>query len=134
MRDTSAAAVAGTRKRLYRGIEEGVVEIDDLLGERIAELKTERQKAQAAYDRAAAQNAPSAVVDPEKIAAFSKLMSDLLENGETPARKAYLRTLIGAIIVGDKSVRIVGSKEAIRGAILGKPATPQMVRGFGPEA
>jgi hypothetical protein len=36
-------------------------------------------------------------------------------------RKAYLRTLIGAIIVGDKSVKIVGSKEAVKAAILGKP-------------
>lgn len=64
---------------------------------------------------------PSASIDTEKVAAFSKLMSDLLDNGETPARKAYLRTLVVAIIVGDKSVKIVGSKEAVRGAILGKP-------------
>ena len=60
-------------------------------------------------------------------------MLDLLDNGETPARKAYLRVLIGAIVVGDKSVRIVGSKESVRAAILGKPATPQVVRGLGPE-
>ena len=49
-------------------------------------------------------------------------MRDLLDNGETPARKAYLPTLVGAIIVGDKSVKIVGSKEAVRAAILGKPS------------
>jgi site-specific DNA recombinase len=49
---------------------------------------------------------PSASIDPEKVAEFSKLMSDLLDNGETLARKAYLRTLIGAIIVGDKSMTI----------------------------
>jgi hypothetical protein len=62
----------------------------------------------------------SAAIDPEKVAAFSKLMSDLLDNVKRP-RKAYLRTLIGAIIVGDKSVKIVGSKEAVKAAILGKP-------------
>ena len=78
----------------------------------IVELKADREKAQAAYDYAAAQASPSANIDPEKIAAFSKLMTDLLDNGETPARKAYLRTLIGAIIVSDKSVKIVGSREA----------------------
>ena len=60
-------------------------------------------------------------------------MSDLPNNGETPARKAYLRTLIGAIIVGGKSVKIVGSKEALRAAILGKPSPLQNVRGLGPE-
>ena len=120
-------------KRLYRGIEEGIVELDDLLRGRIVELKTDREKAQAAYDHAAAQASPSANIDPDKIAAFSKLMTDLLDNGETPARKAYLRTLIGAIIVGDKSVKIVGSREAVRAAILGKPSPLQNVRGLGPE-
>ena len=60
-------------------------------------------------------------------------MSDLLDNGETPARRTYLRTLIGAIIVSDKSVKIVGSKEAVRAAILGKPSPLQNVRGLGPE-
>lgn len=120
-------------KRLYRGIEEGIVELDDLLRGRIVELKADREKAQAAYDHAASQVLPSASIDPEKVAAFSKLMSDLLDNGETPARKAYLRTLIGAIIVSDKSVKIVGSKEAVRAAILGKPSPLQNVRGLGPE-
>ena len=52
-------------------------------------------------------------------------MTDLLDNGETPARKPYLRTPIGAIIVGDKSVRNVGSKEAVRAAILGKSSPPK---------
>ena len=120
-------------KRLYRGIEEGVVEIDDLLSERITELKAEREKAQAAHDRAASQMSPSGSIAPEKIAAFSKLMTDLLENGETPARKAYLRTLIGAIIVGKKSVKIVGSKDALRAAVTGKSDPAQIVRGLVPE-
>ena len=120
-------------KRLYRGIEEGIVELDDLLRERIVELKADREKAQAAYDHAASQALPSASIDPEKVAAFSNLMTDLLDNGETPARKAYLRTLIGASIVGDKSVTIVGSNEAVRAAILGKPSPLQNVRGLGPE-
>jgi len=61
-------------------------------------------------------------------------MRDLLDNGETPARKAYLPTLVGAIIVGDKSVKIVGSKEAVRAAILGKPSPLQNVRGLGPDS
>jgi hypothetical protein len=77
---------------------------------------------------------PSASIDPERIATFSKLMRDLLDNGETPARKAYLPTLVGAIIVGDKSVKIVGSKEAVRAAILGKPSPLQNVRGLGPDS
>jgi site-specific DNA recombinase len=58
-------------------------------------------------------------------------MSYLPDNGETPARKAYLRTLIGVIIVGDKSVTIVGSREAVRAVVLGKPGPLQNVRGLG---
>jgi site-specific DNA recombinase len=100
-----------------------------LLRERIVELKADREKAQAAYDHAASQMLPSASIHPERLAAFSKLMSDLLDNGETPARKAYLRT----VIVGDKSVTIVGSKEAIGAAILGKRGLLQNVRGLGPK-
>ena len=104
------------------------------LRERIAELKAERGKTQAAYDRAAAQMLPSSSIDPDKIAAFSKLMSDLLEDGETAAHKAYLRTLVGgAIVVGDKTVKIVGSKDALRAAVTGKPDPGQVVRGFVPE-
>jgi hypothetical protein len=37
---------------------------------------------------------PSASIALEKIAAFSKIMSDLLDNGEMSAREAYLRTPI----------------------------------------
>lgn len=53
-------------RRLYRGIEEAIVELDDLLRERIVELKADREKAQAAYDHAAAQASPSAAIDPER--------------------------------------------------------------------
>jgi hypothetical protein len=40
-------------KRLYRGIEEDIVELDDLLRERAVEFKADSEKAQPAYDHAA---------------------------------------------------------------------------------
>jgi len=53
-------------------MEEGIVELD-LVRERIVE-RAGREKAQAAYGHAASRALPSAGIDPEKIAAFSKLM------------------------------------------------------------
>ncbi|WP_197688441.1 hypothetical protein [Bradyrhizobium lablabi] len=42
-------------KRLYRSIKDGIVELDDILRERTATLKSERERAKAALDRARAQ-------------------------------------------------------------------------------
>lgn len=42
-------------RRLYRSIEDGIVELDDILRERTATLKSERERAKAALDRARAQ-------------------------------------------------------------------------------
>nr|WP_081762804.1 recombinase family protein [Xanthobacter sp. 126] len=126
-------AVEERLTRLYRSIEEGIVELDDLLRARVADLKAEREKAQAAYAREAAQTNPTGFVAPESIAAFSNLMRDLLDHGETPARRAYLRSLISAIIVGDKSVQIIGDRDDLHAAVLGKPKPPHGVRGFVPK-
>lgn len=38
-------------KRLYRMVEDGVAELDDILQERIASLKLHRERAQTALDR-----------------------------------------------------------------------------------
>ncbi|MBV9481005.1 hypothetical protein [Bradyrhizobium sp.] len=49
-------------KRLYRSIEDGVVELDDILRERTAALKSQRERAKAALDHAgpsAARRPPS---------------------------------------------------------------------------
>ena len=48
--DFSRTKTASSLKRLNRGIEEGIVELDGLR-ERVVELKAERENAQA-YDRA----------------------------------------------------------------------------------
>ncbi|WP_374308368.1 recombinase family protein [Methylocella sp.] len=120
-------------KRLYRSLEEGVVEIDDLLKDRIGCLKGEREKAKAAFERAQAHGTSSASLDPEKVAKFAALMNELLDNGETPARKAYLRSLLSAIVVGEKTVRIIGSKDVLHAAISGNRSPNALVRGLGPE-
>lgn len=120
-------------KRLYQSIADGIIEMDDILGEQLAILKAGREKAKAALERARSQGAGAVTIDPEKVEAFSRLMTDLLSNGETPALKAWLRSILGSVVVGDKTVRIIGSKDVLAGAVTGRNSARRNVRGFIPE-
>lgn len=120
-------------KRLYQSIANGIVELDDLLGEQITILKAEREKAKAALDKATAQGAGAVTIDPGKVEAFSRLMTNLLSNGETPALKAYLRAILGKVVVGNKTIQIVGSKDTLAGAVMAKNDSRNNVRSFVPE-
>ena len=137
-------AVAGRRKtleheltqkkeklaRLYKAIEEGVVDLDDDLKQRIQTLKSERDIAQASLDRIAMQAKNVAEITPEKIEAFSTLMREKLENGDTQARKAYLHAVISCIEVDDDRVRIIGEKAALADVIAGRQTNAKNVSGF----
>lgn len=120
-------------KRLYDSIASGIIEIDDLLTEQITLLKAEREKAKAALDRAQAQTDPNAHLTAEKVDAFSQLMFKLLADPDTPALKPYLRALIGSVIVDEQTIRIVGSKDVLAGAVTGQFSARQNVRGFVPK-
>ncbi|NJO54223.1 MAG: recombinase family protein [Bacteroidales bacterium] len=113
--------------RLYRMVEEDITDLDDLLKDRIAALKATRDRARASLDRIKA-NGPSARLDAETIARFGALMRENITSGEIPFRKAYLRSLIDAVEVGDRSIRIVGSKSVLEQAVLAKHATRPGVR------
>jgi site-specific DNA recombinase len=117
-------------KRLYRTIEDGIVELDDILRERTATLKSERERAKAALDRARAQCGTVAAIDAQKIDAFARLMTDKLDNGDTNARKGYIRSIIDAVEVDDKAVRIIGSKDVLQAVIAGKQTPNGNIRGF----
>lgn len=54
-------------KRLYSLIEEGVTEVDDILGERLVSLKLERDRARTALDRIRIVQQPPAIIGPELI-------------------------------------------------------------------
>lgn len=120
-------------KRLYQSIADGIIELDDLLGDQITILKGEREKAKAALDRARSQGAGAVTIDAAKVEAFSRLMLDLLTSGGTPALKAYLRSILGSVVVGDKTVTIVGSKDVLAGAVTGQNSARSNVRGFVPK-
>ncbi len=117
-------------KRLYRSIEDGVIELDDILRERTAVLKSERERSKAALDRARAQCGTVAAIDAQKIDAFARLMTDKLDNGDTNARRGYIRSIIDAVEVDDKSIRTIGSKDVLQAVIAGKQNANGNVRGF----
>ena len=117
-------------RRLYRSIEDGIVELDEILRERTTALKSQRERAKAALDRARAQCGTAAVIDAEKINAFARLMNEKLDAGDTNTRKAYIRSIIDTVEVDDRAVRIVGSKDNLQAAVAGKQTENGNVRGF----
>ncbi len=117
-------------KRLYRSIEDGVVELDDILRERTGALKSQRERAKATLDHARAQCGIAAAIDAQKIDAFARLMNEKLDAGDTNTRKAYIHSIVDAVEVDNRTIRIVGSKDILQAAIAGKQTENGNVRGF----
>ena len=103
--------------RLYRAIEEGVVELDPDLKTRIQSLKQERNLAETAIEQILDTASTRTQITPNRLAVFSALVRDKLENGDIHARKAYLRAVVSRIEVGDKNIRIIGEKTALERAV-----------------
>ena len=64
-------------------------------------MKTERDIAQVAFDRAVAELRPDARITEEKIAAFTRVMRENVVNGAIPFRRAYIRAVIDQVEVDD---------------------------------
>jgi site-specific DNA recombinase len=116
--------------RLYRAIENGIVDLDDHLKERIDALKSQRDLALASLDRIAAQASTRAMITSDQLAAFSQLMRKKLDTADTQARKAYLQSVISQIEVDDDRVRIIGNKAALAAVVAGRQPGGNSVRGF----
>jgi hypothetical protein len=116
--------------RLYRAIEDGIVELDVDLKTRIATLKQERDIVQTTIDRLQAQAATKRRITPERIAAFSSLFREKLTHGDIHARRNYLRTVVARIEVGDDKIRIIGDRRDLAAAIAGPNAALGDVRPF----
>ncbi len=116
--------------RLYRAIEDGVIELDTDLRERIQKVRNERDIAQASLERIGEQSRNAAAITPERIEAFSALLREKLETGDTQARKAYLRSIISRIEVDDHKIRIIGEKASLASVIAGQQTQSGNVRGF----
>lgn len=110
-------------KRLCRMVEDGVAVMDDLLKDRIAALKADRETAQAALTRARGGNRLPIAIPAETIDAFSALMRERLTTGDVAFRKAWLGALIDRVEVDDHRIRIFGRKDVLEQAVttLGGP-------------
>jgi site-specific DNA recombinase len=105
-------------KRLYRLVEDGLTDLDEVLKDRLNILQTGREQAKAALERAKEHSASQIQIDPGLIERFGRTMRENFSTGSVPFRKAYLRSLIDVIEVDDHQVRIKGSKDLLEKAVL----------------
>lgn len=75
-------------RRLYKLVEDGVSELDDILKARISALKEERAVALAALERATKSDRPGQEIDAKRIEAFGGVMREKLTTGAITFRKA----------------------------------------------
>ena len=117
-------------RRLYKMVEDGVTDIDDVLGDRLAALKSVRDRAKAALERIKIQSAPNITLESDQIERFGAFMRERITTGETTFRKAYLRSIVDAIEVDDKVIRIHGSKASLEQAVIAGEQIGKGVRSF----
>ena len=131
--EREAANAEEKLKRLYKLIEDGVAEMDDLLKERITALKADRDRSKEALARARGNVKAKAEVTEEAVAKFSDLMRQRIQEGDTPARKAWLTSIVDRIEVDQGKIRLFGRKDVLEQCVMaGTSATPG-VRTFVPE-
>ncbi len=107
-------------KRLYKMVEDGVTDLDDILKDRLAGLKLDRDRAKTALERIKAQTAAPTAFDSEAIERFGRAMRENIATGDIPFRKAYIQSVVDRIEVDDGVVRIIGDKSTLEQAIAGK--------------
>ena len=108
-------------KRLYRLVEDGLTDLDEVLKDR---LNADRDRAKAALERAKAHSASQIHIDPALIERFGRTMRENFRTGSVPFRKAYLRSLIDVVEVDDHHIRIKGSKDLLEKAVLASQNGP----------
>ena len=117
--------------RLYAAIESGVADAgDETLKGRIAAVKTDRDLAQIAFDRAVAETSPRTRITEERIAAFVDVMRTNVLTGDTPFRRAYIRSVIDQVEVDDEEIRIIGRRTTLERLVMGGGAAPAEVPSF----
>jgi site-specific DNA recombinase len=83
--------------------------------------------AQRRYDRHVKIIVP---IDEAKIRAFAALMRAKILEGDTPFRRAYIRSVIDQVEVGDTEIRIIGRRIVLERLVMGGSAAPAGVPSF----
>ena len=117
-------------RRLYKLVEDGVTEQDDILKDRLVALKADRDRVHAALERARAGTRPAVDISPALIERFGQTMRDKLTTGEIPFRKAYIGAIVDRIEVDDHQIRILGRKDVLEQAVMANGGPVPGVRSF----
>jgi len=120
-------------ERLYEGVEQGVLKLDDTLRQRTDKLQAQRQAILTDIARLKTKaTVPAHVLQQKHIDAFTRLVREkLLENGAFA--KEYLRLLVHEIRVNKREVQITGSYAALAHAVAGNPGDVMGVPRFVPK-
>ncbi len=105
-------------KRLYRLVEDGLTDLDEVLKDRLNTLKADRERADAALERAKELSTSPIHIDPVLVERFGRMMREYFTTGSVPFRKAYMRSLVDVIEVDDGQIRIKGSKDVLERAVI----------------
>lgn len=97
---------------------------------RVTVLKTKRDHAKAALDRALSELRPETRITEDKIAAFVRLMGENVRSGPIPFRRAYLRAVIDQVEVDDAEIRIHGRRDVLERLVMGGGISPAGVPSF----
>ena len=116
--------------RLYKLVEDGLTDIDETLADRLAALKSNRDRARAALERIKVQLAPKVALEANQVERFGTFMRERITTGDTTFRKAYLRSIVYAIEVDDKVTRIHGSKASLEQAVIAGEQIGKGIRSF----
>jgi len=109
-----AAAADAKLKRLYDAIENGIADVSDqMLKERVTELKVIRDQARADAERAeGALDRLGPSITPQALKTFARQARKGLRTEGGGYRRDHLRALAQRVEVDAKEVRIMGSKSA----------------------
>jgi len=75
-------------KRLYRLVEDGLTDLDEVLKDRLNSLKADRDRARAALERAKEQSASQIEIDPALLRRFGRTMREHFTTGSRYRRKS----------------------------------------------
>jgi site-specific DNA recombinase len=97
-------------RRFYKLVETGVAQMDAILKDRITALKADRDRVQAALDRARSGVRPSEDINPILVERFGQTMREKLTTGDVPFRKAYLGSIVDRVEVDDREIALSAGK------------------------
>jgi site-specific DNA recombinase len=99
-------------KAFYAGIAAGHIDpVEPTLAEILKQTVHKRDVAKTALARALALVADEVTINPAAIATFATRLREALHDGETAARKMWLSSIVDRIIVGHKTIRIIGRSD-----------------------